>query len=144
MKARILVNGAAVELPANADVVETEPGVFSILIDGVSHEARAFANEVHLGGHRFRCETQDPRKWTRSDSSAAHGGRVSITAPMPGKVVRILAAVGDEVEAGQGILVVEAMKMQNELKSPRAGRLTALNVKEHDSVNAGAPLAVVE
>ena len=56
----------------------------------------------------------------------------------------ILVGVGDEVVAGQGILVVEAMKMQNELKAPRDGRVTAIEVKESDSVNAGAILATIE
>jgi biotin carboxyl carrier protein len=63
---------------------------------------------------------------------------------MPGKIVRVLVAVGDEVVAGQGILVVEAMKMQNELKAPRDGRVTAIEVRENDSVNAGALLATIE
>ena len=70
-------------------------------------------------------------------------GRASLTAAMPGKIVRVLVAVGDEVAAGQGILVIEAMKMQNELKAPRAGRVTAIEVKENDSVNAGALLATI-
>jgi biotin carboxyl carrier protein len=63
---------------------------------------------------------------------------------MPGKVVRILAAAGEEVAAGQGIVVVEAMKMQNEMKAPRAGRVIAITVRENDSVNAGAVLATIE
>ncbi|HVV46038.1 MAG TPA: biotin/lipoyl-containing protein, partial [Bryobacteraceae bacterium] len=71
-------------------------------------------------------------------------GRASIAAAMPGKIVRILVSVGDEVAAGQGILVVEAMKMQNELKAPKDGRVTAIEVRENDSVNAGAVLATIE
>ena len=63
---------------------------------------------------------------------------------MPGKIVRVLVTVGDEVVAGQGIVVVEAMKMQNELKAPRNGRVTAVEVGENDSVNAGAILATIE
>jgi biotin carboxyl carrier protein len=63
---------------------------------------------------------------------------------MPGKVVRVLAAVGDSVEAGQGILVVEAMKMQNELKAPRAGRVVSVSAKEGDTVAAGEVMAEVE
>ena len=57
---------------------------------------------------------------------------------------RVLVSAGDEVEAGQGVLVVEAMKMQNEMKAPVGGRIAAINVKENDSVNAGALLAVIE
>ena len=63
---------------------------------------------------------------------------------MPGKVVRVLATAGAEVEAGEGILVVEAMKMQNELKSPKKGRLQKVTVSEGAAVNAGDVLAVVE
>jgi biotin carboxyl carrier protein len=63
---------------------------------------------------------------------------------MPGKIVRVLVGVGDEVAAGQGVIVVEAMKMQNELKTPRAGRVVSVSAKENDTVEAGAVLVVVE
>jgi biotin carboxyl carrier protein len=63
---------------------------------------------------------------------------------MPGKVVRLLCAVGDEVAANQGVLVVEAMKMQNEVQSPKAGRVIEIRVREGQTVNAGEVLAVVE
>jgi biotin carboxyl carrier protein len=58
--------------------------------------------------------------------------------------VRVLVAIGDEVETGQGIVVVEAMKMQNELRAPRVGRVAAIQAKENDRVNAGAVLAIIE
>ena len=63
---------------------------------------------------------------------------------MPGKVVRLYIETGDAVEKGDGIVVVEAMKMQNEMKSPRAGVVVSINVKPGDTVNAGDVLAVVE
>jgi biotin carboxyl carrier protein len=63
---------------------------------------------------------------------------------MPGKIVRVLTAAGTEVEAGAGIVVVEAMKMQNEMKSPKAGRVAAVHVKEGATVNGGDVLAVIE
>jgi biotin carboxyl carrier protein len=62
---------------------------------------------------------------------------------MPGKIVRVLAAVGDMVEAGQGVVVVEAMKMQNEMKAPRAGRVVTLSAREGASVSAGEVLATI-
>ena len=65
-------------------------------------------------------------------------------APMPGKVVRILVAEGDEVEKGKGVLVVEAMKMQNEIKSPKKGVVKKLSAAEGSAVNAGDVLAVIE
>jgi biotin carboxyl carrier protein len=63
---------------------------------------------------------------------------------MPGKVVRVLVQVGEQVEAGAGLIVVEAMKMQNEMKSPRAGAVVSINVTAGDTVEAGALLAVIE
>ena len=125
------------------DIIEVEPGVYSV-IDGFSAwEARVAGNEITIAGHRFPLEIDDPRQWKRSAQAAGTHVRASIAAAMPGKIVRILVAVGDEVAAGQGVVVVEAMKMQNELKAPRDGRVTAIEVRENDSVNAGAILAVI-
>jgi biotin carboxyl carrier protein len=143
LKQIIRVNGEPVQ-PANAEIIEVEPGVYSVIAEGISWEARVSADEIAIIGHRFRFEIDDPRQWNRSGHAAQAHGRASITAAMPGKVVRILVAVGDEVKAGQGIVVVEAMKMQNELKAPRDGRVTAVDVKENDSVNAGAALVTIE
>ena len=67
-----------------------------------------------------------------------------MSAPMPGKVVRILMRQGDEVEAGSGVLVVEAMKMQNEVKSPKKGTIQKILVGEGTAVNAGDVLAIVD
>jgi biotin carboxyl carrier protein len=144
MKPVIRIDGKPVEPLANANVVEVEPGVYSILVNGASHEVRIGGGHVSVGNRRFEYEVQDPRQWKRSGDAAAGGGRAAITAPMPGKIVRILVSAGDEVQAGQGIVVVEAMKMQNEMKAPRAGRIAAINVKENDSVNAGSVLATIE
>jgi biotin carboxyl carrier protein len=126
------------------NVVETEPGVYSVLVEGASYEVRVLGDEVTVNGHRFAVAVEDPRRWKRSGGAAGAQGRISLTAPMPGKVVRLLAAVGDAVTAGQPVVVVEAMKMQNELKSPRDGRVTGVRVRENDSVNAGAVLLVIE
>lgn len=128
----------------DADVLEVEPGVYSVLVGSDSFEVRVSGNQVTIGGHRFTIETSDPREWKRRDHSAGAQGRASITAAMPGKVIRVLVAAGDEVTEGQGIVIVEAMKMQNELKAPRAGRVSSINVKANDSVIAGAVLAVIE
>ena len=76
---------------------------------------------------------------------ALHGhGQVTIVAPMPGRVVRVLAAAGDDVEARQPVIVIEAMKMENELRAPRAGRITEIGVAPGTSVEAGRVLAVIE
>jgi biotin carboxyl carrier protein len=116
--------------------------VYSILVDGASYELRLGADEVFVNGRRFAVETNSG--WRRRGSGAGGEGRANIIAPMPGKVVRVLVEVNQEVEAGQGIAVVEAMKMQNEMKAPRAGRVASISVKPGDSVNAGAVLATIE
>ena len=76
---------------------------------------------------------------------ALHGhGQVTIVAPMPGRVVRVLVAAGDEVDSRQPVVVVEAMKMENELRAPRAGHVKEIAVAPGTSVEAGRVLAVIE
>lgn len=83
--------------------------------------------------------------WARRVGDAAAGkGPQKILAPMPGKVVKVLVKPGDEVAARQGVVVVEAMKMENELKSPKAGTVSEVRAIEGTSVEAGAVLIVVE
>jgi biotin carboxyl carrier protein len=143
LKPVIRIDGAIVE-PAAAELVETEPGVWSVISGGRSCEARVTGEEITICGHRFVFEIDDPRQWKRSSRAADAQGRATLTAAMPGKIVRVLVKTGDAVVAGQGVLVIEAMKMQNELKAPRDGRVTAIEVREHDSVNAGAKLLTIE
>jgi len=101
--------------------------------------------DVRLKGHRHSVAIIDPRR-LRSDenSDRHHDGLTEISSQMPGKVVRVLVEVGTKVEKGDGIMIVEAMKMQNEMKSPRSGVVVSINVKPGDTVNAGDVLAVVE
>jgi biotin carboxyl carrier protein len=100
---------------------------------------------VGLRGRSFSIVVSDPKRLRGSEGGSAHGhGSAEITAPMPGRVVRVLVESGAEVEAGAGLVVVEAMKMQNELKAPRAGRVVALHAQPGATVNAGEVLAVVE
>jgi len=139
----IRIGGEPVE-PADADIVEVERNVYSVLADGASYEAYVDGNEVTIGGVRVGFEVDDPRKFQRSAENTAAQGSASIKSAMPGKVVRVLVSVGDEVKAGQGILVIEAMKMQNELKSPRDGRVMAIEAKEDDRVSADTILARIE
>ena len=84
------------------------------------------------------------RRSAHADASSHGHGLISIAAPMPGRVVRVLVAAGDEVAARQGVVVVEAMKMENELRAPRAGRVKEISVAAGTSVEAGRILAVIE
>ncbi len=131
-----------------ADVVDVEPNVFSVLLGGEAFEVRvepdARGARIHIDGRQYLAELDDPRQWRRGTGEAADAeGRQSILAPMPGKVVRVLVESGSTVEAGQGLLVVEAMKMQNEIKSPKEGKVERINVREGQAVNAGEVLAVI-
>ena len=101
--------------------------------------------EVVLRGHSYFLSLIDPKRLRSGQSSAAHHtGAAEIVSPMPGKVVRVLVTAGANVEAGAGIIVVEAMKMQNEMKAPKAGVVLSINAAEGATVNAGDVLAVVE
>jgi biotin carboxyl carrier protein len=92
-----------------------------------------------------RIKIVDPKRLRSGQNSGGHHhGVAQIVAPMPGKVVRVHVEAGATVEKGTGVVVVEAMKMQNELKSPRAGMVVAVNVKAGDTVNAGDVLAVLD
>ncbi|HWP43565.1 MAG TPA: biotin/lipoyl-containing protein [Blastocatellia bacterium] len=128
------------------EVLRPEQGVYLLLDGDRVYEARVWSSgagsfTVGLRGRLFDTRIID-RKHRRA--SVEVEGRQQLVAPMPGKVVRVLLAAGDEVAAGQGVLVVEAMKMQNEIKSPRAGRLTEIRVSEGSTVNANQILAIVE
>jgi biotin carboxyl carrier protein len=143
--ARWTIDGRVIE----ADAVAISSGVYSILIDGKSFEVRVEPRgdgglRVTTGGREFAATLRDPRQWKRyRGAGIAAEGRQQVTAPMPGKIVRVLARTGDSVDAGQGILVVEAMKMQNEIRSPKSGTLERLLVVEGQTVNAGEVVATV-
>lgn len=135
--------------PIAADVAEIDPHTFSILLHGQSHEILVTPSEggtlkLQSGSHEFTAEVIDPRVWRAGRRSGAEAeGRQQIVAPMPGKVVRILVKSGDRVEAGQGLLVVEAMKMQNEIRSPKSGTVERVLAQEGQPVNAGEVLCEV-
>jgi biotin carboxyl carrier protein len=127
------------------DALLTERDVISLLIEGRSHEVRhdSVSSEVIIQGERFSVEVRDLRSLRSRRRTPQGNGPRKIVAPMPGKIVRLLVAEKTEVEAGQGIVVVEAMKMQNELKSPKKGVVIRLLVSEGAAVNAGDALAVI-
>jgi len=134
----------------DVSVVEVAPNTFSVLLNGGSHQIRIAAQPdgtltLHSGLSEYHVVVTDPRLWRgRRHGALEAEGRQQISAPMPGKVVRVLVQEGDAVEAGQGLLVVEAMKMQNEIRSPKSGKVEKLLAKEGQAVNAGDVLAWVE
>jgi biotin carboxyl carrier protein len=127
-------------------VSDAAHGFVALRIGSRSHEVgierRAGAYHVVLPGDSLTVELAEPAQWEAAASRTAHGP-ARVTAPMPGRVVRLLSAPGADVAAGQGLVVIEAMKMENELRAPRAGRVQELPVREGQAVEAGALLAVV-
>ena len=136
--------------PVDADVVLAAPNAISIILNGAAFEFHmAPAAEggylLQTGALEFHATVCDPRVWRgRKPGALEAEGRQRILAPMPGKVIRLLVKTGDEVEAGQGLMVVEAMKMQNEIRSPKKGKVERLEATEGQPVNAGDTLAWVE
>ena len=132
------------------DAAFTARDVISMLVDNRAHEIKreySMLGDTHIiiGSERFAAEVRDPRSLRSRRAAAGIGeGPQKIIAPMPGKVVRLMVAEKDEVEAGQGILVVEAMKMQNEIKSPKKGVVQKIMVAEGSNVNPGETMAIVE
>jgi biotin carboxyl carrier protein len=131
------------------DALLARRDVLSLLIDGKAYEIKRerTATDLHLwvGSARYVAEIRDPRSLrSRRGSDADSPGPRKLLAPMPGKVVRVLLQEGSEVAAGQGVLVVEAMKMQNEIRSPRHGRVEKIVAGAGAAVNAGDVLAIVE
>lgn len=133
------------------DWAEMRPGVYSLMIGGESRQVSvrqttaggAEANyEVSVGTQRLRIALQDSRARRRTSPGGLHGSQ-EVLAPMPGRVVKILAAENGMVKAGDGLLVIEAMKMQNELRAPRAGRIGKIYVREGQGVETGARLTVL-
>jgi biotin carboxyl carrier protein len=156
---RVTVDGA----PLALDVARTDAHGLSVLRDaGVTARGRDEGTEtasyhlsvtpgsgpgellVTFGGRTFPVTLNGRRSGHPSSGTGASDGDIAISAPMPGRIVRVLAAPGDEVAARQAVVVVEAMKMENELRSPRAGRVKEVTVSAGMSVEAGRVLAVIE
>jgi biotin carboxyl carrier protein len=130
------------------------PGEYSFLIEGRSWSA--FVSKrvgdspgpggpyvVNVGPREYLVELRDPRQWRQRGSSLEAEGPQEITAPMPGKIVKVLVTEGQDVKRDQGLLVIEAMKMQNELRAPRAGRVERVYMAEGRGVESGARLVLL-
>jgi biotin carboxyl carrier protein len=141
------VDGESIE----AQCEEITPGVYSLLLAGRSYEvsiskragdgpglASPFVAEVGL--RRYLVELRDPRRWRQAGSSIELEGPQEMLAPMPGRIVKILVREDQAVERDQGLLIIEAMKMQNELRAPRAGWVERIYVVEGRGVETGVRL----
>jgi biotin carboxyl carrier protein len=136
-------DGAVLE--GEFSTVTGQPGCTSVQIGGKSFRVTPGApGEWMVNGRPIAIEVFDPRSLRARKGGGAAQGRLQIAASMPGKVVRVLVSQGDSVEAGQGLVVVEAMKMQNEMKSPKAGRVVEVKTSPDAAVVAGEVLLVVE
>jgi biotin carboxyl carrier protein len=132
------------------DALALDHGAVSMLVDGTSYGVE-FDEQgddvlVMVRGQVNRIDVADERRLRLRAGGAAFSveGKQVIAAPMPGKVVKVLVKLGDEVKEGQGLVVVEALKMENELKSPKAGKVVELPAKEGTAVEINAKLVVVE
>jgi biotin carboxyl carrier protein len=132
--------------PLEVGLVSADEAFASLLVAGESHELglerQPAGVRVHFRGGSVLVELTEA---SRRVAAAARrpSGPVRVTAPMPGRVVRVLVAPEASVEVGQGLVVVEAMKMENELRAPRAGRVEQVAVREGQAVEAGALLVVI-
>jgi biotin carboxyl carrier protein len=121
------------------------PGVISLVVAGRQYRCVLDGDSVLIDGRRYAFEVDDPRSLAgRRRAGGAASGPRPVKSPMPGRVVRLLVEPGDEVDEHQGVVVIEAMKMQNELKAPKAGHIASIAVAAGDTVGAGDVLVVVE
>jgi biotin carboxyl carrier protein len=141
---RWTIDGQSVE----ADIVQVSPGIYSVLIDGESIDVRVEGNRsalrVVVDDREYLASIENPRELKKNRAGAAEAaGRQSIVAPMAGKIIAALVKVGDAVQGGQGLLIVEAMKMQNEIRSPKSGQVERIAVVEGQTVNSGDVVIVI-
>ena len=134
------------------EIRELAGGQYLLLVNGRVRKARVERRQGSTlrqvrskslwAGMTYEITLVDPKRLRTGDTTAAHGaGTAQIISPMPGRVVRVLVERGAQVEAGAGVIVVEAMKMQNEMKSPKAGTVISINAEVGSTVSAGDVLA---
>lgn len=125
---------------------EVEPNVYLFKFNNQIYQIYIAPNGiVNLKNHQFEIKITDPKNLRGAETSGTNtDGTAEIKTAMPGKLVRVLAETGAEIKQGEGVLVVEAMKMQNEMKSPKDGIVKEIRFAEGDTVNAGDVLAIIE
>lgn len=134
--------------PVDVTIGNRSEGGLSLLINDRSYEAQVMIEDkevtVALDGERFVFEVDDGMRTAEGSRREGGEGLAEVKAPMPGKVVKLLVSAGDSVEAGQGILLFEAMKMQNEIKSPLAGEVVEMIVQEGQAVESRERLFAIK
>ncbi len=139
--------------PIPVNIRELQPGVLSVLHttpQGITQSFRCLADPsaedpaVLINGQRIPYTVTDPRSLRATTAKTSATGPKPLKSPMPGRIVRVLVAQGEEVAQGQGCVVIEAMKMQNELKSPKAGKVSKLAAVVGETVPANAVLLIIE
>ncbi len=132
------------------DAAAIGSGAASMLINHRSYTVRFEENgdevNVYLGNQPFQIDVVSEQRFRlrAGTPKSSTEGRQVLVAPMPGKVARVLVRLGDEVKEGQGLVVVEAMKMENELRSPKSGKVVELQAQEGNAVEKNAKLVTVE
>ena len=131
------------QFDANGYLIICDARVFDCRVDGHPESGKPMG--IVVGSNHYTVTINDPKRLRSAPGSSGYAeGSAQIVAPMPGKVVRVLVEVGAVVEAGAGLIVVEAMKMQNEMKAPKSGTVVTLNGRVGETVNAGDVLAVID
>jgi biotin carboxyl carrier protein len=151
VEVRAIAEGYAVLLDGRSFSVDARPAggdTMSLIMDGRSHLAtlarRPGGYTVHLRGDTFEVDLAEAERTEGPVARRAPSGPLRVTAPMPGRLVRVLVEKGQEVQAGQGLVVMEAMKMENELRAARAGRVAEVHARERQAVETGALLVVLD
>lgn len=141
----------AVVVDGNTVLVNGQPFVVGfegdrVLVDNVAHEVQIEGERAIVGGiaHALRVEGLDEPQAGRKSAAAAAASEGAVTAIMPGKIIRLLVAVGDAVNEGDVVCILEAMKMENELRAPMTGTVKALYVEPGRDVEMGSVLAEIE
>ena len=144
---RVLVDGEAVAVDIEQSGVDE---LYSVLFDGRSYELliepRRYSYDVMLHGEFYSIQVEDERarRMNTNRKLVLPEGELAILAPIPGLVVKVLVAEGDEIEEGQSLLLLEAMKMENELRAVRPGRVKLIKVTAGQRVEQHAVMIVLE
>lgn len=138
------LDGERIEIDARL----LQPGILSLIIQGYAYrcvlDEGPVETAIQIGGQRYLLSIEDPRSLTARRKGSASGGLQVVKAPMPGRIVRLLVAPGDQVAAHQSVVVIEAMKMQNELKATRAGKVLEVKTEAGATVSAAEVLLLIE